>query len=74
MQITVKLFATFRTGRFKVEQRDYPAGTTVGEVVAGLGIDEKELGTVMVNSRHAGVGQVLNEGDALAIFPLVGGG
>ena len=74
MKITVKLFASFRVGRFKEELRDYPAGTACGAVVAGVGIAEGELGIVLVNGRHAPVGRILQEGDALSLFPLVGGG
>jgi molybdopterin converting factor small subunit len=74
MQITIKLFATFRVGRFNSAAREYPAGTTVGEIIRELEIPEKELGMVLVNSRHVELDQQLNEGDSLSIFPLVGGG
>ncbi len=74
MKVTVKLFATFRVGRFKVEERDLPAGTDIAHIVRDLEIPEDELGIVMVNGRHAPLTTVLNEGDALALFPLVGGG
>jgi molybdopterin converting factor small subunit len=74
MKVTVKLFATFREGRFKVEERDCPAGTTCGEIVAAIGLPEEELGIVLVNSRHAPLDQELGEGDAVSLFPLVGGG
>lgn len=74
MIVTVKLFATFRVGRFKVEERDYPAGTTSGQVVADIGLQESELGIVLVNSRHVALTQELKEGDVLSLFPLVGGG
>ncbi len=74
MQVTVKLFATFRVGRFKVETRDIPVGTDIAQIVGDLGIAEKELGIVMVNSRHAPISQPLVEGDTLSLFPLVGGG
>ena len=74
MQVTVKLFATFRIGRFDVELRDYPPGTTVARVVAELDIPEETLGILMVNSRHVDLKRILEDGDTLAIFPLVGGG
>lgn len=74
MKITVKLFATFRTGRFVIEVRDYPEGTTVGTVADGLALSREELGIVMVNSRHVDLDRVLVAGDTLALFPLVGGG
>ncbi len=74
MQITVKLFATFRQGRFDLENREYPTGTTVGDVVKDLEIPEEKLGILMVNSRHVDLDRGLEAGETLAIFPLVGGG
>ena len=40
MQVTIKLFAHFRDSRFKVENREIPAETTVGEIVDSLGIEK----------------------------------
>lgn len=74
MQINVKLFASFRDGRFKEELREYAEDTTPGEIIAALGIDPEEVGVIMVNSRHAGADQPLKGGDNLAIFPVIGGG
>ena len=74
MQITVKLFATFRNGRFKVADRDLPAGTDCRVIVAGLGLTDEEIGIVLVNGRHEPLDHVLRDGDTLALFPLVGGG
>ena len=74
MKVTVKLFASFRTGRFVMEEREYPDGTTVGQVVEELRLSEQELGIMMVNSRHVKLDRVLAEGDTLALFPLLGGG
>ena len=74
MRITVKLFAFFRTGRFVEEGRDYPEHTTVREIVRGLAIAEKEVGVTMRNSRHCELDSSLEDGDILAIFPVIGGG
>jgi len=74
MQVTVKLFAFFREGRFKVEEREYPQATTVSDVVEGLGIDLDKVGITMINSRHCKFETLLQEGDNLAIFPVIGGG
>lgn len=74
MNVTVKLFATFRIGRFKIEQRDYPPGTTCRAIIADVGLTEQELGIVLVNGRHAALETSLEEGDTLSLFPLVGGG
>jgi len=74
MKLTVKLFAYFRDARFIAEVRDYPDDYTVGTIVDELGIDRDEVGITMINSRHCKMSTVPNEGDILAIFPVVGGG
>ncbi|TWJ19026.1 MoaD/ThiS family protein [Geobacter argillaceus] len=74
MQITVKLFATFRNGRFKVDQQELPEGTDCRSIVVSLGLTEAEIGIILVNSRHASLDYTLQDSDTLALFPLVGGG
>ncbi len=74
MRVTIKLFAHFRDSRFKVENREIPAGTTVGEIIDSLGIDREEVGVLMINSRHAAFDSVLDDNCMLAIFPMIGGG
>lgn len=74
MLITIKLFASFRTGRFEIKAIDYPAGTTVSAVAESLKLTQSELGIMMVNSRHVKREHLLAEGDTLALFPLLGGG
>lgn len=74
MNITVKLFASFRTGRFDVETGDYPAGTTVADVADSLKLPLSELGIMMINNRHVKLDRQLEDGDTLALFPLLGGG
>jgi len=74
MIITVKLFASFRPGRFVVEERPYPEGTTIAHVVAGLGLPERELGILLVDGRLAELDTPLAEGVVLSLFPLLGGG
>ncbi len=74
MQITVKLFATFRRERFITADREYPAGTRISDILTELEIPVSSVGTIMLNSRHAQPERELQDGDSLAIFPLVGGG
>lgn len=74
MKITVKLFASFRAGRFSIEERDYPDSLTVAGVVKDLLLPQDELGIMLVNSRHVRLDHVLTDGDTLALFPLLGGG
>lgn len=72
--LTIKLFAQFRVGRFKVEQRDYQQPINARQILVDLGIAEQELGVLMVNGRHADIDLSLSDGDTVGIFPLVGGG
>lgn len=74
MKITVKLFASFRAGRFDIETGDYPDGTTVADVADSLKLPQPELGIMMVNSRHVKLERLLIDGETLALFPLLGGG
>jgi len=74
MKVTVKLFASFRSGRFDIETVDYPAGTSVADVADRLKLPQSELGIMLVNNRHVKLERVLVEGDILALFPLLGGG
>ncbi len=74
MQITVKLFASFRTGRFAQQTRELSEGATVAAVAAELGIRDEELGVLAVNGRHVRADHVLRDGDTCSIFPVVGGG
>ena len=73
MIITVKLFASFRAGRFDIENRAYPAGTTVADVADSLNLPQSELVIMMINNRHVKLDRLLDEGDILALFPLLGG-
>lgn len=74
MQVTVKLFATFREGRFVVAEQEYGQGTRIAEVIRTLEIPEAEIGMIMLNNRHAEPDELLHEGAKLALFPLLGGG
>lgn len=74
MRITVKLFATFRENRFKEARREYPPGTTVADVAAELEIEAGLIGMIFIHGRAAELDRVLEEGDVLALFPLLGGG
>lgn len=74
MQVTIQLYATFRTGRFKQERRDVAQGIPLRQIVAELGIVEKEIGMSLVNGRHARLDQALSEGDEIYLFPMLTGG
>ena len=74
MKINVRLIGAFRIDRFKEQLFDYPIGTRVDEIVDRLQIPRRALGTVLINGVHAGIEDSLNEGDTLALLPILGGG
>jgi molybdopterin converting factor small subunit len=74
MQITVKLFAGFRNGRFKVRVIEFEAGIMVTQVIQKVELPEAEVGILICNGRHIELTDKLEEGDVLSVFPKVGGG
>jgi molybdopterin synthase sulfur carrier subunit len=74
MTVTVRLFAAFQKGRFAAQAREYPAATTVEEIVNDLLIPRVEVGILLVNGRHVAFDHCPADGDVLAIFPVIGGG
>jgi molybdopterin converting factor small subunit len=74
VKVIVKLFASLRTGRFDAKSMELPEGTSVGRAIEAAGVPADQAAIVFVNSRHAAPDLVLAEGNALAIFPPVGGG
>ncbi len=75
MHVFVKLFAQYREGRFKTEERTYKEGICAQEIIEELELEKvSPLGVLMVNSRHEKPSYTLQEGDIIALFPKVGGG
>ena len=74
MRITVKLFASLRTGRFDEASLELRDGATIADAIAAACIREGEATVIFRNSRHAETGEALTEGDTLSLFPPVGGG
>ena len=74
MKITVKLFATFRDGREKIQIFELEQGKTPEDVIAVLGIEKSEIAIFLVNGRDGQFDKALIEGDLIALFPPVGGG
>lgn len=74
MQIEVRLFATFRNGRWKNKFIDFEYGTTIKNVLDFLDIKESTLGIALINGKHSNIDTSLNDGDILSLFPPVGGG
>lgn len=74
MKFTVKLFATFRDGREKIQQHDLPDGTTPRDVLNLLKIDPSEVAILLVNGRDGELDKPISENDVISFFPPVGGG
>lgn len=72
--IEVRLFATFREGREKIQYLDSNQYQIAGQVLEYLNIPQEEVAIYLINGRHSKIGDVIKDGDILAIFPPVGGG
>jgi sulfur-carrier protein len=78
VRVEVRLFATL-AGFLPPERRgtgalDLPDGSSVGDVVARLGIPEAMPHMVLVNGEDARPDRRLTEGDVLDLFPPLAGG
>ena len=74
MKITVKLFATFRDGRQKVQILDLPEYSTPNEVINVLGIIRSAVAILLINGRDGTLDTKLVENDTISLFPPIGGG
>lgn len=74
MQVTVKLFATLREGRFKVENQELPVRSLVQDVMERLQIEPEGVAIILVNGRDSRFEAELKDGDTISLFPPVGGG
>jgi len=74
MNVTVRLFATFREGRGKELSLEMAEDATPAIVAERLGIGVKDIAILLVNGRDGKVDGSLAEGDRVSFFPPVGGG
>ncbi len=74
MLITVELHASFRIGRFESRALSVPEGAEIRGIALALGIPEDDVGIVLLNGRHASLGQSPQDGDVLSLLPRIGGG
>jgi sulfur-carrier protein len=74
MKITVKLFATFRNGRQKVQIMDLPEYSTTSEVINKLDILRSAVAILLINGRDGTLDTRLVENDTVSLFPPIGGG
>ena len=74
MLIKVKLFATFRQGRFDENNIDLPMASSVAFLLKHLNISAEQVGILLVNGRSVSVETELSDNDVVSIFPAIGGG
>jgi len=74
MEIEVRLFASFREGRFPQARMEVQNGATPAGLLERLGIQLPDVGILLVNGRHANPEQALADGDSVAVFPPIAGG
>jgi len=80
MEVTVKLFAMLN--RYAPDQQKagvpflvtLPQGSTIADLVAHLGIPDREVKVAFVDGRARAGLYLLAPGDEVGIFPPVGGG
>jgi transketolase len=76
--VRIRLFASLR--RYQPKGTDgpialeLPAGATVRDAAAALGIPEKSAGIVVCNDAHLELGSPLQDGTEVSIFPPLAGG
>lgn len=74
MEIEIRLFASFRKGRWKSKRLSVNEDVKVLDLLHLLNIKQDEVGMVLVNGSYQTALYKLNDGDILAIFPPVAGG
>ena len=72
--IEVRLFATLREGRGKVQMLNASDFATAGDIIRHLDIPMEEVAILLVNGFHKKPGEPVKDGDIVALFPPVGGG
>jgi sulfur-carrier protein len=67
--LTVKLYGTFRVGRFDVAQIARAPGSSIASILQDLGLPCDVVGRVMVDDRVADLAYRPAEGETLAVWP-----
>ena len=72
--IEVRLFATLREGRGKIQHMDAAEIAVAGDIIRRLNIPMEEVAILLINGFHQKPETPVKDGDIVAIFPPVGGG
>ena len=74
MVVEVKLFATFREGRFNEKELELPEESSLRDLLKYLKIPEKDAKVLIVNGLAVPIEHKLSNHDIIAIFPPIAGG
>ena len=74
MVVKLKLFATFREGRFDQKDIELAEGTLLNEIVEPLCLPDRPPKIVMVNGISTTDNCILYDKDVVSIFPMIAGG
>jgi molybdopterin converting factor small subunit len=74
MFVEVRLFASFREGRFKEKELELLDGSLLGDLLAQLEIAQKDAKITIVNGLGVSAEHKLSDRDVVAIFPPIAGG
>ena len=72
--IEVRLFATLREGRGKVQMLNAADFPDAGSIIRYLDIPAEEVAILLINGFHKKPEDTVKDGDVVALFPPVGGG
>jgi sulfur carrier protein len=74
MVVEVRLFATFREGRFNERELELPEGSSLSDLLGLLKIPERDAKVLIVNGLATSAEHELSDHDVVAIFPPIAGG
>ena len=74
MQIEVRLFATLQQGRFRRKKLELPEGSTVADICRELAMEPHEVAIRAIDGTAVERDHPLQPGNAVSLFPPIGGG
>ena len=74
MTVELKLFGTYREGRFKRKTLELAESTLLSEIMKPLNLPADQEKIIMVNGIYTGDDRTLQDNDVVAIFPMIAGG
>jgi len=72
--IEVRLFATLRENRGKIQMLPAENYACAGDIIRHLNIPAEEVAILLINGFHKKPADPVKAGDVVALFPPVGGG